>query len=109
MMATLLQKWELANGDRISDDFRRRVQMAVVVAARNVHSEDAGTVNHAARVLWAKETLRSPERMGLLFLPAVAVNDTLANQADKATDTDIQTTVDSLINAFAPTVATAVE
>lgn len=107
-MATLLDMYELKNGDSISDDFRRRVLMAVVKTAVSVHSEDGQTANHTARVRWAKETLRSPDRMAGLMLTGVCANATVVEAGSGAKDSDIENALAGLVNHYSPEVVEAV-
>lgn len=103
-MASLQDMFRLKNGDSIADDFRHRVLMAVVKTAVAVHSEDVQTPNHTARVRWAKETLRSPDRMAGMMLIGVCATATVADAGSNAKDGDIEGALTSLVNHYSPEV-----
>lgn len=80
-----------------------RVEVAVAVAAVAVADELDTVPNHVNRLKWAKEAMGNLLGMANQFLPAVLAKNkalTLA-QIEGATDANIQTQVDSLVNLFA--------
>jgi len=83
---------------------RRRICGACWKAASDILNEDAGTTNHANRVLWAKQVLteNNDGPMVKRLSVAVAQNSTVAAAgAESATDNDIQFVVNSFINSHA--------
>jgi hypothetical protein len=95
-MAAFNEQWDLAQ----NPEFQRRVQQAAVKSAIAVAAEDAETANHAARVAWGNQILRSPESYGKMLAYGV-----LSNAAISAAslDSDIEFTVNSQWDAYAVT------
>jgi hypothetical protein len=86
-------------------DLRTRTQVAISNASYNVLNEDPGTVNHANRILWANDTLASPEKMTNLEMAMVVQNPTIQAEGDNAADSDIQFVVNGLVDYFANAIA----
>lgn len=85
------------------NDFWKRIAGACMVAALNITAEDPGTVNHADRLQWAisvrdnvKGIARSRE-----VLVSVLQDATISADVEAATDVQIQTVVNSLIDTWA--------
>lgn len=96
---TYLARHALTN----DQEMKKRVQMAVWIAATNIIYEDPQTANHAARVVWAAEKLRGPmpadeERKAMIFISA---NSTIGEQGNAASDNDIQFVVNGFVDQFA--------
>lgn len=97
-MATLLEVYNL----RVTSSLlRNRVAAAVAKAAMDVLNEDAGTTNHAARLVWAQDALVNAETVAGRMMWGVLGNGTIQNAGEAATDNDIQYVVNGLINTFA--------
>lgn len=90
--------------DLIQDsDLRNKVAVAVGVAADTIRVEDAGTANHANRVIWAKGAFSDPMAEAEKMLWAVVSansGQTIAN-IQGASDVSIQTNVDAVVDIFA--------
>lgn len=86
-------------------DLRTRTQIAISNAAYNVINEDAGTANHANRIIWANYALANPERMMSLEMSLLVQNPTIQAGGDNATDNDIQFVVNGLIDPYANAIA----
>ena len=86
-----------------NDDLKNKIEVAVIVAAEEIRSEDAGTANHTNRVLWAKGAFNDPRGCASKMLMAVlAANKALAtSQIIAASDEAIQANVNAAINVFA--------
>ncbi len=86
-----------------NSDLRNRVSVACIVAAETIRAEDPGIVNHANRLLWAKQVFEQPGAAAEAMLMAVlAANKALtASQIVNATDAAIQTAVNNEVNVFA--------
>lgn len=86
-----------------SDSLRNLIEVAVIVAAEAIRTEDAGTANHANRLLWAKQAFDNPlgvaQKM-LMALLAANKASTVA-QITQASDATIQTAVNNAVNVFA--------
>ena len=80
-----------------------KIRVACIIAAEKVRTEDIATVNHAARLVWAKQVFENPEHESSRMLWAVLAQNrtfTLA-QIIGATDATVQTAVDTAIDVFA--------
>jgi hypothetical protein len=98
-MATYAELRSLFNHDAT----RNLIEVAIIVAAEKIRTEDAGTANHANRLLWAKAAFANPTGTAQQMLMALlATNRALTvPQITGATDAAIQTAVDAAINVFA--------
>jgi hypothetical protein len=98
-MATYIELRNLfGNGDLLN-----KIEVACLVAAAAIVAEDAGTSNHANRLVWARNTYTTPRAMAeKMLMAALAANkaSTVA-QITGATDATLQTIVDSSVNLFA--------
>jgi hypothetical protein len=98
-MATYLELRQLyGNGDLLN-----RIEVAAIIAADAVRVEDAGTTNHANRLLWAKATFTSSRSVAEQMLKALlaANKDLTVAQLTGATDASLQTAVNNAVNIFA--------
>ena len=98
-MATYVELRQLFSNSSLSN----RIEVACVIAANIVRTEDAGTDNHANRITWAKQTFGSPGSMAskmLMYLLA-ANKDLTAVQLVGVSDEDLQTAVNAAVNLFA--------
>ena len=99
MMATYQELFDLRRNQVLLD----KITVAIIVAAETIYAEDGGTVNHANRIIWAREASIKPRRMGEVFMSAVLA----ANKAATVTniigvsDAAIQTNVEDVIDNFA--------
>lgn len=97
-MATLIEQYNIVFSD---NSLKNRVTMACIVAAKNVFGEDAGTTNHANRLVWAKACFSEPQRIGSeMFRSAVQLMSDPSN-IDSVTDTAIQNGVNGLVDQMA--------
>ncbi len=78
-----------------------RMTSAVAVAAHTVFNESGATVNHAARLTWAQKTIADPESMGKKVVWGVLSDPVIQAAGVGATDAQLQTSVDALVNQFA--------
>jgi len=81
--------------------FWKKVAGATWQAARDIEAEDAGTANHANRLIWADEAKANRKAKALEMLGEVLENATLAADPEGAADNDIQFVVNSLIDTYA--------
>ena len=79
----------------------RKSFVAVLKAAADIRSEDAGTANHANRMTWAQAVEQDPSSMVMQMRYRIMENATIAAAPTEATDNDVQFVVNSLIDAFA--------
>ena len=94
-----------------SEDFRRRVEIALLNAVKDVMAENPTITNHGERVVYAKKVISDPTNETLKAIKLVITNTSISSSSslDKnlgrytttATDSDIQFTVNSLFNALA--------
>lgn len=99
-MATYVELYGLAQTDSV---LRQKVTVACIVAAEAIMAEDAGTANHANRLIWAQSVFANPttEAIRMTFAALAANNAATVAQIQSATDAAIQTIVNSHINLFA--------
>lgn len=84
-------------------DLRNKIAVAVVIAAETIRTDVAPPANQTDRMAWAKRAFKNPQEVANEMLPAlIAQNQDLAVSAIKgASDTAIQTAVDSAVDVFA--------
>ena len=82
---------------------KNAVSVACIVAAEAIRNEDAGTANHANRLVWAKKAFASPDSVSTEMLMALLAANKEASVATitGATDSAIQAKVDAAIDVFA--------
>lgn len=98
-MATLTELQTLLSDPVLRDKCRS----ACVKTAVSVAYEDAGTANHAARLVWAKGALNDPNGTAdkvVRYLVAAMASSTLA-EIQAASDATIQGHVDASLAVFA--------
>lgn len=79
---------------------QQRVLVAVCIAAMNVLVESDQTPNHAARIAWAQKALADPLAMAKKMIWGVLTDPVIQGIGAGATDANIQTSVDALVNNF---------
>lgn len=77
-----------------------RVIAAVANAAVAVLIEDPATSQHAARLAWAQKALSDPINMGKKMIWGVVADTNVQNAGAVPSDAIVQTSVNSLVNAF---------
>jgi len=84
-------------------DLRNKVDVAVIIAAEAIRTEDPGTTNHANRLLWAKAAFASPRGKSEEMLMALlaANKDASVATIQGVTDAALQTKVDAAVDVFA--------
>ena len=98
-MATYPELREL----RKDKDLAGRVEVATQIAADMVKSEDDQTANHANRLVWARDALSNPERVGGRMFDLILVQNKSATVTaiEQSTDAVLQTAVDDAVDFFA--------
>lgn len=98
-MATYEELFDLNANDTLNN----RVVVACVIAAESIRSEDAGTTNHANRLLWAADVLQDPKGESRRMLWAVLAQNSSNSvaQITGATDAQLQTAVNEAVDLFA--------
>jgi len=88
---------------RSDSALKNRVNVAVIVAAEAIRSEDGATPNHANRLVWAAAVFAAPSaEADRMFMAILAANkDATVAQIQSATDAAIQTKVDATVDLFA--------
>lgn len=99
-MASYTELFNLMQG---KSELRNRITVAVIVAAEEIRTEDAGTANHANRLLWAARAFDSPESISKkIMMSVIAGNKAAAISAiEAATDAVLQAAVNSSVDLFA--------
>jgi len=85
------------------NDLENRCQVACIVAANTIQTEDAGTPNHDNRLAWAEKAYGNPAALAAKVQMAVlaANKDATVAQIQGSTDAQLQTKVDEAIDVFA--------
>ena len=98
-MATYQELFGILN----NSELRNKITVAVGVAADTIWAEDAGTENHANRLLWAKAAYENPQRAAEQIMWSVIIANRGQSVANilAAPDAAIQTNVDAVVNLFA--------
>ena len=98
-MATYAELYDLRNNDIML----HAVIVAVAVSADQIRLEDIGTFNHANRLVWAKAAFANPLAVGKEVMWAVlAANNALTvAQITSASDAELQTAVDAVVDILA--------
>lgn len=106
-MATLMEIYNLLTDE--GEALRARCMAATMIAARSAIVESPATVNHTNRVAWGQHTLFSRanlQAMSEKTFTGLCSDPSIQDLGNNATDTQIQTTVDSLVDYFANELAT---
>lgn len=82
-------------------DFWKQVAGACMTAAITITLEDPGTPNHADRLQWAVNVRDNAKGMAKSMLVDVVKDATIAADVDNATDAQVQSVVDGLVNQYA--------
>ena len=85
------------------NEMKLRVEVACIVAAEAIRTEDAGTDNHANRLLWAQKAFNNPSAVRDDMLMALIAANKTADVAAiiAADDATMQTKVDAAVDVFA--------
>jgi len=79
----------------------RQAFVAALKSAADIRNEDAGTDNHANRMVWAQSVEQDPKAMVMEMRYRIMENATIQAAPTEATDNDVQFVVSSLIDDFA--------
>ena len=98
-MATYMELRGLFGNGELSN----RVEVACIVAAGTIRSEDAATENHANRLIWAKRAFVNPYNIRNEMLMALLADhkDETTTNILAVTDAALQTLIDAAVNVFA--------
>ena len=95
MANTFIQVYEQSQGN---GELLKRVAIAIWKAAQQITSEDEQTVNHAARLAFAKQAILDPDRFAPKFAIGVLLDETAG--LPNATDSQISGAVVAYIGCF---------
>ena len=95
-MATLTDIYNL----RGSGALKARVTAAIAKAAQDIINEAPDTASHAARLVWAKESLLHADDAAEKMMWAVVGNASIQATGEACTDNDVQFVVNSNVNQF---------
>lgn len=90
-------------GLRTSQNLHNRVVVGVVSCVATILSESAGTARHAERVVWAYWALQNTSVAADQLLWGVLTDATIAAAGEAATDAQLQTRINAIVNYFLPT------
>ena len=84
-------------------DLRNKIEVACIIAAEAIRTEDVATTNHANRILWAKKAFSNPNgiRDEMLMALLAANQEATVAAITGATDAVIQAKVDAAVDVFA--------
>lgn len=93
----------IINSGPIGDALRRKIRVAVVVAADVVRAEADATPNHASRLVWARQAMTNPDAEAVRATWAVLAQNRAftAAQITGADDATVQTAVNACIDLLA--------
>lgn len=82
---------------------KNKIQVAVVVAADIIRAEDVNVVNHANRLIWARQALNNPGSVAEQLTWAVLAQNRAFTSAQiiNADDATVQNAVNMAINLVA--------
>ena len=82
---------------------KNRIEVACIVAAEGIRTEDEGTNNHANRLVWAKAAFTNPNviRERMLMALLAANKDATVDTIQSVSDAALQTLVDAAVDLFA--------
>lgn len=83
------------------NDLWMKVAGACMIAAMDIAEESPATPNHANRIVWAVSVRDNAKAMAKSMLVKILQDATIAADVTAATDAQIQTVVNGLINDFA--------
>lgn len=94
-MATYRELYELS----LDQTLVQRMTIAVAVAAETIREEPVDTLNHDARVAWAKRAMANPDGMArqMLVLALAHYRASSYAQIQGATDAGLQAAVDQTV------------
>lgn len=104
----LVTVWEWATQPATNANLKKQLAAAIATAAVQVLAEDYKTWNHANRVTWANTVLATPDAPSEeadQFIWGVLGNVTIQGELETngtVPDGDLQFTVASLIDTYAP-------
>ena len=99
-MATLLETSKLLNERGI---LWNKFRGGVIKSAASVYAEDAGTTNHANRLLWAQDVLLmgNIDNRALEMYRMAMTNATIVAAGDESTDNDVEYVIAVFLNTVA--------
>lgn len=100
-MATYEQLYTVLAASVESQPLWRRAYVAILKAATDIRGEDAGTSNHANRLIWAAEAEQDTADKVREMKERIMENATIQADPNGATDNDVAFVVNSLIDTFA--------
>lgn len=97
-MATYLELQEIQQ----NESFRSRIAVACVMAAEAIRNEDPATVNHDARLAWARICYQNPAvSASSMVWPVLAQNAVLSQAVILgSTDAQLQNAVNAAVSVF---------
>ena len=97
-MATYIELYNLSGNANLV----QKVCAAVAIAAEDIRTEDESTVNHEARLQWARSALQNVDGMArqMMWVLMAQNSNATAVQIENATDAAIQNAVNNAIALF---------
>lgn len=101
-MSSFLETYDLRNDEML----KKRVAAACTKKADAILIESAGTANHAARLVWAKDCMLDPVQAAFRLMWRVVQNGTIQTKQSPAsisagtiaTDADIEFVVNTVVD-----------
>jgi hypothetical protein len=84
-------------------ELRNRIEVACIIAAEAIRTEDVGVDNHPNRLVWAKAAFENPNaiRDHMLMALLAANKNTAVEAITSVSDSALQTLVDAAVDVFA--------
>ena len=84
-------------------DLRNQIEVACIIAAESIRTEDPITDNHANRLIWAKRAFQNPNAIrNDMLMALLAANAGVEPSAiTNASDATVQAKVDDAVDLFA--------
>lgn len=81
-------------------DFRGKIKVSALRYADYILNEAPSTQGHTARIRWATSTFQNPEQASMLLHPPVVMDPAIQQSGKDATDQEIQSAVEGVVNKF---------
>ena len=98
-MAIYIQLRKLFN----DNELKNRIEVAIIIAAEDIRTEDSETLNHANRLVWARAAFNSPKTFsGSMLRRLLAENsEETVEVIQSVSDENLQILVDDAVDIFA--------
>jgi len=81
-------------------NFKGRVKTACLKFAKYIMEEQPSTQAHNSRMRWAQQCYLNPESVAMQTQPPTVMNDAVQQQGSEISDGDLQTAVETVVQAL---------